>query len=379
MCSEKKDVIVYGLGNEFEYLRLCIEKRYNILGYADSDSGKAKVYQPFISVDDIKKRNDGIFIASIDYYDEIRNFLIAAGVDEGRIVVNGLENVIGTPVIVVTLWGGFSAIMTGYCFAKALQKYNPGVPLYFELDYFDIVTKDLFKGGARNFEKLFNIPLYSQRADEDTFKRARRQGFIREKPEDLSIYHEEYINAKQGFFRGYWGTRKYYANIESEIADWFEFDTQYMSDEQRRVLGRIKDSEEAVAVWVRRGDFMNEANYSELGCVCGEEYFNKAIAYMKEKHPNAEFFIFSTDSDYIREKYSEYNLMLYEEGTSDMIDYDMYLMASCKHMILANSGFSWWAAYLHDLHGIQGTVIAPKEWVKGRKCSDIWEDSWIKM
>lgn len=84
--------------------------------------------------------------------------------------------------------------------------------------------------------------LYSQRADTDTLKRARRQGFIKEKPEDLSIYHEEYI----------------------------------------------------------------------------------------------------------KEKYSGYDLMLYDAETSDMIDYDMYLIASCKHMILANSGFSWWAAYLHD-------------------------------
>ncbi len=377
MDNEKKEVIVYGLGKDFAYWKTWIETKYNVLGYADSNTEKAEQYHPFLSITEIQDRQENVLIVSTDYYDEIKSLLIENGIDEKRID-GGVQSIIAPPVFVVTLWGGFSALMTCYCFAMAIQKLHPDTDLYFDMSYYEQTDRDDLKVVPYHFERLFRISLASRIADLDTVKRAKAQGITKEASESVSVYRKEYLQAEQGYIRGYWGTRKYYANIQEEIKEWFQFEKQYMNHEQKELLKKIK-STESVAIWIRRGDFLQKENWAEIGCICTEEYYDKAIQYIKEKYPNAEFFIFSNDPEYIKEKYSVHHLMLYNGNTSDMKDYDMYLMASCKHMILANSGFSWWAAFLHDLYGNAGTIIAPKEWMKDRPCSDIYEDSWIKM
>lgn len=56
--------------------------------------------------------------------------------------------------------------------------------------------------------------------------------------------------------------------------------------------------------------------------------------------------------------------------------WDMHLMTHCKDLIIANSSFSWWGAFLNNFGG---RVIAPKRWVNRDAEFDIYDESWIRI
>ena len=53
---------------------------------------------------------------------------------------------------------------------------------------------------------------------------------------------------------------------------------------------------------------------------------------------------------------------------------DMCLISMCKNVIMANSSFSWWGAYLNT-HA--DTIIAPKKWF-GTSLDSSWKDIYYK-
>jgi hypothetical protein len=60
---------------------------------------------------------------------------------------------------------------------------------------------------------------------------------------------------------------------------------------------------------------------------------------------------------------------------------DMFLMSKCKNQIMANSTFSWWAAWLNN--NIDKTIIAPTQWFADDKLEllsgDIVPQKWIRL
>jgi hypothetical protein len=55
---------------------------------------------------------------------------------------------------------------------------------------------------------------------------------------------------------------------------------------------------------------------------------------------------------------------------------DMQLMSLCKHNIISNSTFSWWAAWLNPNEDKQ--VIAPEPWMD-HISTDIVPKRWTKV
>ena len=70
----------------------------------------------------------------------------------------------------------------------------------------------------------------------------------------------------------------------------------------------------------------------------------------------------------------KFNCKTYYESGKDPVWEKLRLMSLCKHFVISNSSFSWWAQYLSTNE--DKIVYAPKQWyVDGRK-ADIFEKSW---
>jgi len=87
-----------------------------------------------------------------------------------------------------------------------------------------------------------------------------------------------------------------------------------------------------------------------------DNYYVQAMNYFKEKGYN-KFKVFSDDIKWCSEQdiFRECEFVI---GGTEITD--MNEMASCDHNIIANSSFSWWAAWLNP--NPDKIVVAPKQW-----------------
>ena len=108
------------------------------------------------------------------------------------------------------------------------------------------------------------------------------------------------------------------------------------------------------------------------------DYYANAIKFITENTVNPHFFVFSDDIKWVRD-----NLKI--DFPCDFIDFnhgrnsawDMWLMANCKHNIIANSSFSWWGAWLNQNQ--EKIVIATKQWFSNGAKTDIVPEKWKKF
>lgn len=125
-----------------------------------------------------------------------------------------------------------------------------------------------------------------------------------------------------------------------------------------KILQQIENTN-SVSVHIRRGDYLLAKNAKALGGICTKEYYDKALSIICKKVENPTFFFFSDDPDFVKGNFSLPNMYVVTNNKGEKSFLDMYLMAHSKNMILANSTFSCWAAYLNRCAEL---IIAPHKW-----------------
>lgn len=176
------------------------------------------------------------------------------------------------------------------------------------------------------------------------------------------------------FFENYLQDNLFYKNKSS---DWLRIKLPDVFPERYAYFEQMITTTDSVCIHLRRGDYV--AIGSEYEDLSGTDYYEKAIMKAKEWYPHATFFFFSDDLDYVKNKFKGDNYYYVDcnRGANSYLDMD--LMSRAKVTIMANSTFSYWAAYMFYENK---KVIYPLKWFKestGRICPNIMMDSWIGM
>lgn len=174
------------------------------------------------------------------------------------------------------------------------------------------------------------------------------------------------------YYQGYWQNEKYFKNIRNIILTEFNFQN-HLSDNNSKILSEIK-STNSVSIHVRRGDYLHD---SSLNSICDVNYYTKAIKTIESKIVDPKYFIFSDDIVWCEQnfKISNCTFISWNKGNKSYVD--MQLMSNCKHNIIANSSFSWWAAWLNNNEN--KIIITPDRWTNKNKVEDIIPKTWIKI
>jgi hypothetical protein len=114
---------------------------------------------------------------------------------------------------------------------------------------------------------------------------------------------------------------------------------------------------DSVAVHVRRKDYLDLPVFQ----VCDSAYYRESMREMRTRLPDARFYIFSDDPEWCRDEFRGADQEVIGPGESagnPLVD--LHLMSLAGHHIIANSTYSWWAAWLGDKPGQR--VIMPERW-----------------
>lgn len=176
-------------------------------------------------------------------------------------------------------------------------------------------------------------------------------------------------------FFGYYESEIYFYNMRKILKE--DFKSQYEPNPINALLDEKIEQTNSVCVSVRRGDFVGNPVHD----VCKKEYFEKAINEVIHRLDQPCFFFFSDDIEWVRENIKvPKGFSAYYESGDDFANEKLRLMSKCKHFIISNSSFSWWAQYLCDYP--KKIVIAPDRWLNHKEDeeyfnNDIYQRDWI--
>ncbi len=246
--------------------------------------------------------------------------------------------------------------MFQYAFGRALSiRHNAGLEL------------DVYSGFMRDakYQRSYELDVFSI-ADDIHLSRpsrlmatvahyqyafARRCGFFMDHyliEDDSTHYSAESLQANvrsHCSVHGYWQSVRYFQGIEQELREDLKF-SRDLQPRNQKIANEMQNSE-SVAIHVRREQYDG---------AIGVDYYDAAISAICRELPNAKLYCF-TDAPVWCEQMllPKYEMTLINNTGLPAIE-DFQLMSQCRHYIIANSSFSWWAAWLG---GAEGVVLTP--------------------
>jgi hypothetical protein len=146
--------------------------------------------------------------------------------------------------------------------------------------------------------------------------------------------------------RGYFQSPEYFKTYDSKIR------STILGSRKNVIQKKIPE----IAIHVRRGDYVGNRFHG----VCSDEYFISGVQILRSIWGPVPVKIFSDskkDAAELRKKIKNSSIFIDEKMSPFLV---LLNLSKYKFLVMSNSSFSYWAAYLSDKS--IGEVIAPIQW-----------------
>ena len=273
-------------------------------------------------------------------------------------------------MIIVRIWEGLGNQMFQYAYARALAKERQDVYLDLGKAYDDFFPRLLTAARRETTVDHFRITLPSVDVEKlGRYSYLRRKNgveyliaemaqkkmwpfaFIETKvPDEIPLIHKWNRNC---YIKGWFQNENVFAGIRRELLR--EFSPKEKIRIPKMLMGKIFEKE-SVAVQIRRGDYVT------THIVLPVTYYKRAKTEIEKRVQDPIYIVFSDDYKWAKEHVDLGENVVYVDEVTDWKDYEqLYVMSRCKNQIIANSTFSWWAAWLNQNQ--DKVIVMPKQYV----------------
>ena len=174
-------------------------------------------------------------------------------------------------------------------------------------------------------------------------------------------FNQKYLEAINDslYFSGYWQSFKYTDAVRKELISFLDIDFAHSK----------------IAVHIRRGDYVTNKNAATFHGTLDLSYYYEALIHLRTQSSVTDVEVYSDDPDWVKENFKIDGFTIKIVTPGEPLS-DLKKMAKCSYFVIANSTYSWWAAYLSQADN--KIVIAPKKWFNNEQTSaaDLIPDNW---
>lgn len=168
---------------------------------------------------------------------------------------------------------------------------------------------------------------------------------------------------------GYFQSEKYFFGTKEDILEQYNLSNDKLLNKYNGIDKIRKRNSVCISIKIEHN--VGSSMYD----VCTKEYWIKAIRYIEENVENPLFFICSDNVDYVKENLID--CTKFDAICQDMsmpVHISLAAMSQCKHFIIGNTSYGWWAQYMCNYSS--KIVVAPSKWMKIDMPIDIYQDNW---
>jgi len=197
-------------------------------------------------------------------------------------------------------------------------------------------------------------------------------------PPTFRFYPEFLAQPDNTYLNGMFQSEKFFETAANLLRLHFSF--RYPPQPEVTAMAERIRSGPSAAIHFRRGDYVHNAAFNSQIGVIGLDYYHRAVRLLRERSPAATLYLFSDDIEAIAQEFQPPGPHVFVRCVRPWHPYDkIRLMAMCEHIAIANSTFSWWAAWLNP--SPDKLVVAPDPWFAKSEHDDrdVVPESWIRL